>query len=91
MGVSKNLALGDGWDDLPSDSEDLFFFSLDEAEDIRREKRRRLMESNRETRMLAMKAATPEEQPTNDWGGSDEEVCSDSHDTRIYTLTPHTA
>jgi len=63
---------GDGWEDLPLDSEDLFFFSLAEAEDIRREKRRRLIESNQEARLLAMKASDPVK-PEDTWEGSDEE------------------
>jgi hypothetical protein len=59
---------------LDPDSEDLFFFSVDEAEDIRREKRRRLVESNHEARLLAMKGSGPVEPTANSWGGSDEEV-----------------
>ncbi|KAH0835574.1 hypothetical protein J3R83DRAFT_9279 [Lanmaoa asiatica] len=37
--------------DLPSDSEDTFFFSPDELEDYRREKRRRLIDRGREERL----------------------------------------
>jgi hypothetical protein len=70
----KSPDLGDDWEDLPPDSEDLFFFSLAEAEDIRREKRRRLVESNHEARLLAMKASDPVEPEANTWEGSDEEV-----------------
>ncbi|EDR05997.1 uncharacterized protein LACBIDRAFT_329206 [Laccaria bicolor S238N-H82] len=32
-----------GWLDLPSDSEDMFFFSPDEADDFRQEKRRKML------------------------------------------------
>lgn len=62
----------DGWDDLPSDSEDLFYFSRDEADDIRREKRRKTIESNRLARLAALKA---EEEPSETLNPSDEEVC----------------
>lgn len=71
--ASEKLVAEDGWDDLPSDSEDLFCFSINEADDIRREKRRRLVEFNHRARLLAIKAADSEEPPINNWG-SDEEV-----------------
>ena len=68
-----------GWSDLPSDTEDTFFFSPDETEDFRREKRRRLLEQTREERL---KARMEEDQEKDEegqeeedvWGGSDEEV-----------------
>ncbi len=70
-----------GWSDLPSDSEDTFFFSPDEVEDYHREKRRRMIDQSREERLRALRAesgddaAREEEDP---WGGSDEEVLASS-------------
>jgi hypothetical protein len=63
---------------LPSDAEDTFFLSVDETEDFRRDKRRRLMDKNREERLKALRDEDPEDDPSQDdeWGGSDEEVCS---------------
>ena len=70
-----------GWSDLPSDSEDTFFFSPDELEDYHREKRRRTIDQVREERL---KARLAEDEGLNGeveadgegdvWGGSDEEV-----------------
>ncbi|KAF9244466.1 hypothetical protein BU15DRAFT_71452 [Melanogaster broomeanus] len=62
-----------GWSDLPSDSEDTFFFSPDELEDYRREKRRRLIDRDREERLKALAAAEGKEEDPDPWGGSDEE------------------
>ncbi|KAH7925803.1 hypothetical protein BV22DRAFT_1194918 [Leucogyrophana mollusca] len=63
-----------GWSDLPSDTEDTFFFSPEEIEDYRRDKRRRLIEKNREERLRALSAAEGGDEPDPDpWGGSDEE------------------
>ncbi|PIL34455.1 hypothetical protein GSI_03231 [Ganoderma sinense ZZ0214-1] len=65
-----------GWSDLPSDAEDTFFFSAEEVEDYRREKRRRVMDSDREARLRAIRAEegdSGERDPREDWGGSDEE------------------
>ncbi|KAI6011139.1 hypothetical protein EDC04DRAFT_782265 [Pisolithus marmoratus] len=66
-----------GWSDLPSDTEDTFFFTPDEAEDYRRDKRRKLIDHAREERMRAILARDRErEGATEDsdvWGGSDEE------------------
>ncbi|KAF9005127.1 hypothetical protein BDQ17DRAFT_1223713, partial [Cyathus striatus] len=62
-----------GWSDLPSDSEDMFFFSAEEIEDIRREKRRKVMERDHEERLKARMAEDGEE-PEEIWGGSDEEA-----------------
>ncbi|KAJ6524445.1 hypothetical protein DFH09DRAFT_186904 [Mycena vulgaris] len=63
-----------GWSDLPSDTEDTFFFSPDEAEDYRQEKRRKLMDRAREERLKARKAEDGEPEEEEDvWGGSDEE------------------
>jgi hypothetical protein len=49
-----NVDIEDGWDDLPSDAEDLFFFSQEEADEIRREKRRKLINAAQEARLAAM-------------------------------------
>ncbi|KAG1743884.1 hypothetical protein EDB19DRAFT_1697653 [Suillus lakei] len=61
-----------GWSDLPSDAEDTFFFTPHEIEDYRREKRRRLIDRNREDRLRAL-AETDESEQSDIWGGSDEE------------------
>jgi hypothetical protein len=58
---------------LPSDTEDTFFFTPCEIEDYRRDKRRRLIDQNREDRLRAL-AATEEGEHSDRWGGSDEEV-----------------
>lgn len=67
-----------GWSDLPSDTEDTFFFTPDETEDFRRAKRRRLIEQTREERLRArMEEDDVEEENLEEediWGGSDEEV-----------------
>jgi len=64
-----------GWSDLPSDTEDTFFFAPDEAEDFRREKRRRLMNQNREERLKARRAEDGDDDDDEEvWGGSDEDV-----------------
>ncbi|KAI5991967.1 hypothetical protein EDD15DRAFT_1070540 [Pisolithus albus] len=67
-----------GWSDLPSDTEDTFFFSPDEAEDYRRYKRRKLIDHAREERMRAILARDRERgggvvDDSDVWGGSDEE------------------
>ncbi|KAJ7485145.1 hypothetical protein B0H11DRAFT_1722384 [Mycena galericulata] len=62
-----------GWSDLPSDTEDTFFFSPHEAEDYRQEKRRRLMDQAREERLKARRAEDGEPEEEDAWGGSDEE------------------
>ncbi|KAF8804034.1 hypothetical protein BYT27DRAFT_7170480 [Phlegmacium glaucopus] len=67
-----------GWSDLPSDTEDTFFFTPDETEDFRREKRRRLLEQTREERLKARMEEDDVEDEENQeeedvWGGSDEE------------------
>ncbi|KAJ7152960.1 hypothetical protein C8R46DRAFT_1357377 [Mycena filopes] len=62
-----------GWSDLPSDSEDTFFFSPREADDYRQEKRRKLMDQAREERLRARRAEDGEPEEEEVWGGSDEE------------------
>ncbi|KIY44661.1 hypothetical protein FISHEDRAFT_67378 [Fistulina hepatica ATCC 64428] len=60
-----------GWSDLPSDTEDTFFLTVEEADDYRREKRRRLLDHSHEQRLRARKL---EDGAADDpWGGSDEE------------------
>lgn len=67
-----------GWSDLPSDIEETFFFSPEEAEDYRNEKRRRLFEQAHEERIKARleeeKEAAQEVVDDDPWGGSDEEA-----------------
>ncbi|KAG6333476.1 hypothetical protein ID866_5613 [Astraeus odoratus] len=83
-GVSRLASAGrplspSGWSDLPSDAEDTFFFSPEEIEDYRRDKRRRLLDRGREERMRAILEAERERGLNRDgedsdvWGGSDEE------------------
>ncbi|KAG7085600.1 hypothetical protein E1B28_003151 [Marasmius oreades] len=74
--ISDRASSPGGWSELPSDTEDTFFFSREETEDYHREKRRRLLEQSREARLKAR----IEEDGKNDvkadqdgWGGSDEE------------------
>ena len=63
-----------GWSDIPSDAEDTFFFSPEEAEDFRREKRRRLLDRDREERLRKLRAEEDDYESDNEsvWGGSDE-------------------
>lgn len=70
-----------GWSDLPSDAEDTFFFSSQEVEDYRREKRRRIISEDRQARLRAIRSEVGDEEkvdadPREEWGGSDEEVLS---------------
>lgn len=44
----------DGWSDLPSDSEDLFFMEPNEIQDFLREKKRKKLEMEREKRLEAI-------------------------------------
>ncbi|KAI0062523.1 hypothetical protein BV25DRAFT_641336 [Artomyces pyxidatus] len=65
-----------GWSDLPSDTEDTFFFSREEAEDYHRDKRRRQIDQLREDRLRALQAeedAADSASAADKWGGSDEE------------------
>jgi len=66
-----------GWSDLPSDAEDTFFFSPEEAEDYHRDKKRRYLEQVREERLQARQAEEGET-PEEVWGRSDEEVFASS-------------
>lgn len=77
-----------GWSDLPSDAEDTFFFSPEEAEDYHREKRRRVIEKSREDRLKALRDEREEDPPEDAWGGSDEEVrISRTYIWLIFLLT----
>lgn len=64
-----------GWSDLPSDTEDTFFLDPEEVESYNRDKRRRILDRDREARLRALEELEisngVEEDP---WGGSDEEV-----------------
>lgn len=66
-----------GWSDLPSDTEDAFFLSASEVDDVRRTKRRRVLDDAREQRLSALRAAGDddelEQEETDIWGGNDEE------------------
>ena len=63
-----------GWSDIPSDTEDTFFFGRAEAEDYRRDKRRRLLENAREERLRALEQLEPADEPRETRWASDEEV-----------------
>ncbi|KAF4565439.1 hypothetical protein EYR36_002010 [Pleurotus pulmonarius] len=68
-----------GWSDLPSDAEDTFFLDPEEIESYNRDKRRRILDRDRETRLRALQelettGSVEEEDP---WGGSDEEPDDD--------------
>jgi len=77
-----------GWSDLPSDSEDTFFFSPQEAEDYHREKRRRVIERSREERLKALREEDgPQDPPEEIWGGSDEEPDQDQKGLMRRTAT----
>lgn len=79
-----------GWSDLPSDSEDTFFFSPAEIEELHHEKRRKLVDAGREARLRANRESDPD--PARDfleamelWGGDEEEVQLERIDTyRIH-------
>ncbi|KAJ1303993.1 hypothetical protein OPQ81_008402 [Rhizoctonia solani] len=67
-----------GWDDLPSDAEDTFFLTPKEVDEYHHDKRRRMLERERQERLRAL-AEEDEvngqgtESPEALWGGSDEE------------------
>ncbi|TBU24616.1 hypothetical protein BD311DRAFT_701803 [Dichomitus squalens] len=74
--ASSRASSPGGWSDLSSDAEDTFFFTAEETEDYRREKRRRVMDRDREARLRAIRAedgSDEERDPKESWGGSDEE------------------
>ncbi|RPD54551.1 hypothetical protein L226DRAFT_539304 [Lentinus tigrinus ALCF2SS1-7] len=78
IGVSSEPGSPGGWSDLPSDAEDTFFFSAGETEDYRRDKRRRVIDRDREARLNALRAEDGDGDdesgdPREQWGGSDEE------------------
>jgi hypothetical protein len=64
-----------GWSDIPSDAEDTFFFDEAEAEDYRRDKRRRIIASAHEERLRALAQLEPPDEPQETCWASDEEVC----------------
>ncbi|KAF8151765.1 hypothetical protein B0H34DRAFT_728932 [Crassisporium funariophilum] len=79
-----------GWSDLSSDAEDTFFFSRDEVEDFRKEKRRKLLERTREERLKARMeedGVQEDEQEDDIWGGSDEEPDEPQKDLMRRTAT----
>lgn len=63
----------EGWDELPSDAEDMWFFGSEEAVEYRYKKRRRLNDDMRNARLRQMAARTSDNSDEI-WGGSDEEV-----------------
>ncbi|CCO35271.1 hypothetical protein BN14_09388 [Rhizoctonia solani AG-1 IB] len=68
-----------GWDDLPSDSEDTFFLTPKEVSEYRHDKRRKMLEKERQDRLRALAEEDEAngwgtEPPEASWGGSDEEV-----------------
>jgi hypothetical protein len=86
----------DGWDDLPSDAEDLFFFSQEEADEIRREKRRKLINAAQEARLAAMNTRDMEKDSSDIAVDIDEEVrvsitrgcrCNVIQPARRYAIT----
>lgn len=83
-----------GWSDLPSDTEDTFFFSASETDDFRRDKRRRLLDRNRVERFRAMARAdedaarASEGESWESWGGSDEEP-SDEQRALMHRTATH--
>ncbi|CEL57182.1 hypothetical protein RSOLAG1IB_08415 [Rhizoctonia solani AG-1 IB] len=67
-----------GWDDLPSDSEDTFFLTPKEVSEYRHDKRRKMLEKERQDRLRALAEEDEAngwgtEPPEASWGGSDEE------------------
>lgn len=74
----------EGWDELPSDAEDIWFFRSEEAEEYRYKKRRKLNEDMRNAR-LRLIAARTNENPEELWGGSGEEVLSFLFLQIVYT------
>ncbi|KAN0060134.1 hypothetical protein ACQY0O_008108 [Thecaphora frezii] len=54
--ISPSSDSEEGWSDLPSDSEDLFFLTSSEAADFLRQKKRNRLEDERQKRMAAILA-----------------------------------
>jgi len=52
----------------------MFFFSQEEVEDYRRDKRRRLLTQSHEERLKAIQQTEGDVEEEDIWGGSDEEV-----------------
>ena len=59
-----------GFSDLPSDSEEMFYFSAAERDEITRKKKRRRLEEGRNERMRALEAEEQAAQPA-----AETEVC----------------
>ncbi|KIM87866.1 hypothetical protein PILCRDRAFT_3592 [Piloderma croceum F 1598] len=76
-----------GWSDLPSDTEDTFFFTPDETDEYRRDKRRRVIDQSRETRLKALRASQDDEPEEEVWGGSDEEATESQKELMRRTAT----
>lgn len=68
-----------GWSELPSDTEDTFFFSSDEAQEFQRDKKRRRLEQLREQHLAAREAARSPSPPTQEepvvWEEDEEVRC----------------
>ncbi|KAL7414650.1 hypothetical protein BDY24DRAFT_414361 [Mrakia frigida] len=86
--IPGSPTLSNGWSDLPSDTEDTFFFSEDEAEDYERDKKRRRLEGLRGGRLAALGGDVVEEpEEEEEEGKKDEEIPPPS----ILTLMRHTS
>jgi hypothetical protein len=81
---ARHSSEGDGWDDLPSDSEDVFFLGPSEIEDYKREKRRRILSENHQARMRALLEDEPAVSPEEKWP-SDEEPDSQQKELMART------
>ena len=80
-----------GWSDLPSDTEDAFFLSSKELDDVRYTKRQRQLEEARQERLAALRRTGDIDDSNSTfeketWGGSDEEP-----DTTQLVLMERTA
>lgn len=71
----RRLSSPSGWSDIPSDAEDTFFFSQSEAEDYRRDKRRRIIQDAHEERLRMLAQLEPADELQETCWASDEEVC----------------
>lgn len=83
-----------GWSDLPSDAEDTFFLTPDETTDLHRTKRLRHLDALRTARLRALSpdASPPNNNDTDPWGGTDEEVSKSLSlpKSKIATKLSHT-